>query len=112
MVPFRDNGHLTRQQRKFNARLSSTRVLIENTYSRLKNLFRRLKFLEIYELQYIKYYIITCCVLHNISINDNVELEEDVNEEPEENEAYEEENHDPINHEASQRRLDIMQNLR
>ncbi|XP_053968027.1 putative nuclease HARBI1 [Anastrepha ludens] len=32
MVPYRDNGHLTREEKKFNTRLSSTRVFIEQAF--------------------------------------------------------------------------------
>lgn len=73
MVPFKDNGHLTGQQRCFNKKLSSTRVLIENAFARLKGLFRRLKYLNIYTLKYSKYLITATCALHNIAIDDKIE---------------------------------------
>lgn len=79
MVPFRDNGHLSRSQKLFNQRLSSTRNVIENTYDRLKLLFKRLKFLNIIELNYSKYYIISTCILHNLSLEDVVDWEYEIN---------------------------------
>ncbi|KAK5648415.1 hypothetical protein RI129_003307 [Pyrocoelia pectoralis] len=79
MVPFRDNGHLTESQKKFNQKLSSTRVVIENTFGRLKGLFRRLKYLNIVNLNYAKYIISAACILHNICVkegNDEIFEEE------------------------------------
>lgn len=76
MVPFRDNGHLTPNQRKFNKRLSSSRVVIEQAFGRLKGLFRRLKYLNAVRLQYTKYIILTCCILHNVSLRDGIVCEE------------------------------------
>ena len=43
IVPFKDNGTLTARQRRFNARLSSTCVVIEQAFGRLKSQFHRLK---------------------------------------------------------------------
>jgi len=37
MVPFKDNGHLTRRQKNYNFRLSSTRMAIERAFGLLKN---------------------------------------------------------------------------
>lgn len=44
LVPFRDNGHLTNVEKKFNTMHSSTRVEIEMAIGLLKAKFRRLKF--------------------------------------------------------------------
>lgn len=75
MVPFKDNGHLTHAQNRFNIKLCSTRVVIEQAFGHLKCLFRRLKYLHVLELEYTKYIILTCCILHNISIKDGVNTE-------------------------------------
>lgn len=64
MVPFKNNGHLTHAQNQFNIRLCSTRVIIEQAFGHLKCLFRRLKYLNVIELEYTKYIILTCCILH------------------------------------------------
>ena len=40
LVPFRDNGHLTQQQRNFNYLLSATRVCIERAFGLMKVRFR------------------------------------------------------------------------
>lgn len=76
MVPYKDNGHLTRRQKKFNGILSSTRVVIEQAFGRLKGIWRRLKFLNIQNLSYFKYIIIASCMLHNICIVENIEMED------------------------------------
>ena len=43
LVPYRDNGHLTHTQQKFNHIHSATRSIIERAFGRLKGMFRRLK---------------------------------------------------------------------
>lgn len=71
MVSFRDNGHLTPRQKLFNTRLSNTRVTIEQSFGRLKGIFRRLKYLNILNLTYAKYIIFSACVFHNVIIQNN-----------------------------------------
>lgn len=73
MVPFKDNGHLSLRQKRFNQILSSTRVVIEQAFGRLKGLWRRLKFLDIKNLKYFKYIVITSCILHNVCIREGIE---------------------------------------
>jgi hypothetical protein len=46
LKPFRNNGHLTRIQRRFNYRLSSTRAAIERAFGLLKGRFRLLQLLD------------------------------------------------------------------
>lgn len=105
MVPYKDNGHLTRAQRNFNQKLSSCRVVIENAFGTLKQRFRQLYHLKLRNMIRIVQVIHACCVLHNIAnendlrlfddpiaddyaddearhfpINDNIEMIEDNNE--------------------------------
>lgn len=68
MVPFKDNGHLTQRQKKFNKCLSSKRVVIEQAFGRLRGIFRRLKFLHLYRKENFKYVVLTACILHNFII--------------------------------------------
>lgn len=75
ITPYKENGHLTHQQRHFNYMLSSTRSTIERAFGLLKKRFRRLKYLDVRSLQWIPKYIIASCVLHNICI-----LQEDIME--------------------------------
>lgn len=73
MVPFKDNGHLSRQQKKFNKTLSSSRIVIEHAFGRLKGVWRRLKYLNNTNPSNLKYIIIGACILHNIGIKRNIE---------------------------------------
>ncbi|XP_018407443.1 PREDICTED: putative nuclease HARBI1 [Cyphomyrmex costatus] len=77
MVPFRDNGHLTARQKNYNYCLSSTRMAIERAFGLLKVRFRiLLDCLPLTDITKIPQFIIACCVMHNICIlkNDNVEV--------------------------------------
>ena len=66
MKAFPDNGHLSRQQRHFNYRLSSARVIIEHAYGRLKGRWRcLLKRLDV-NVSDVPELVAACCVLHNI----------------------------------------------
>ncbi|XP_071577182.1 putative nuclease HARBI1 [Temnothorax nylanderi] len=67
MVPYRDNGHLTRAQRTFNRKLSSCRVIIENAFGCLKQRFRQLYHLKLRDIGRIVSVIHACCVLHNMA---------------------------------------------
>ncbi|KAM7284263.1 putative nuclease HARBI1 [Ixodes scapularis] len=69
VTPFRDYGTLTNQQKSFNTKLSSTRVLIENAFGLLKQLFRQLINLEFPTVRRMSTFIIVCCVLHNLCID-------------------------------------------
>lgn len=73
IVGFKDNGHLTDQQKLFNRTLSKLRVKIENAFALLKGRFRRLKFVETIRLDLIVLIIISACILHNVCIlNDDM----------------------------------------
>jgi len=71
MVPYKDNGHLTRAQRNFNSKLSSCRVVIENAFGCLKQRFRQLYH---FKLRNIVQIIHACCVLHNLASIRDLEL--------------------------------------
>ncbi|XP_043466333.1 putative nuclease HARBI1 [Leptopilina heterotoma] len=77
MVPFKDNGHLTEDQINFNKCLSRTRMVIERAFGLLKGRFRRLLYLYLQNVAYGSLIIIACCVLHNICLD----LDDDVNDE-------------------------------
>lgn len=85
LVAFKNNGHLTRREIRFNRSLSAARSCIERAFALLKGRFRRLKYLDMSDVQKIPYVIIACCVLHNICINlkDDISIESD-NREPDE----------------------------
>nr|CAI5845138.1 unnamed protein product [Callosobruchus analis] len=73
MTPYRDCGQLTDQQKKFSRIFSATRVQIESTFGLLRGRWRQLLHLEFHEVDKITNFIMACCVLHNICI-DNVDL--------------------------------------
>ncbi|XP_025263413.1 protein ANTAGONIST OF LIKE HETEROCHROMATIN PROTEIN 1-like, partial [Camponotus floridanus] len=77
MVPFYDNGHLTRRQKEFNRNLSSARTIIERAIGLLKGRWRYLlDKLPMTRTDLIPYYVVSCCVLHNICLlkNDAIEI--------------------------------------
>ncbi|XP_044019740.1 putative nuclease HARBI1 [Aphidius gifuensis] len=64
--PFRDNGHLTDEEREFNYKHSSTRVRIEHTFGLLKCRFRRLNKFNNLLLDIVIRCTMASCILHNI----------------------------------------------
>ncbi|MGH0148826.1 UNVERIFIED_CONTAM: hypothetical protein FKN15_013494, partial [Acipenser sinensis] len=82
LTPFRDNGHLTQQQKRFNKKLSSARMVIERALGLLKNRFRILKGLHMHDIQNISTAVTACCVLHNICLEtlEDLEFEEAVDD--------------------------------
>lgn len=86
LVPFKDNGHLTRIQKKYNEKLSQNRVVIEHAFALLKGRFRKLKLLDCTRMDIIPLVIIAACVLHNICLASNdipndIELHNELEEE-------------------------------
>ncbi|XP_070528297.1 uncharacterized protein, partial [Cardiocondyla obscurior] len=76
LVPYRDNGHLTLRQKNYNYCHSSTRVIIEKTFGLLKGRFRSLlHVLSMTRTDLIARYILACCVLHNVCVLKNDELD-------------------------------------
>lgn len=76
ITPIKDNGHLNEEQRNFNYRHSSTRMVVENTFGHLKGRFRRLKNFENHSIPFIVNCITAACVLHNICITASDEFDE------------------------------------
>ncbi|XP_066456993.1 putative nuclease HARBI1 [Eleutherodactylus coqui] len=75
--PFRDNGHLSARQQKFNSKLSSCRVKIKKAFALLKGRFSRLKMLDMGVVSLMSSAIMACCILHNICLLYNDEPEEE-----------------------------------
>ena len=67
LVPFKNNGRLNIQQKRFNKELSRARIVIENAFGWLKNRFRRLKFVHAHT-EKVPLIVTACCVLHNFSL--------------------------------------------
>lgn len=76
IVPFCNNDHLSRKQRRFNQILSNCHMVIEQAFDMLKGQFRRLKCIESTKISVINSEILACCVLHNISIRGGIKYAE------------------------------------
>jgi len=76
MTPYRDTGHLTRSQIRYNQCLSSKRQVIERAFGLLKGRFRRLKHICMKKFEEICNLIVASCVLHNICILNGEDFEE------------------------------------
>lgn len=75
LVPYRDNGHLTRRQKNYNFCHSSTRIAIERAFGLLKGRFRSLlTVLDMERVDLIPDFILACCALHNICLLNKDEL--------------------------------------
>ncbi|XP_062588991.1 uncharacterized protein LOC134250654 [Saccostrea cucullata] len=75
ITPFKDNGRLNAQQRRFNRVLSSARQVVERSIGHLKKRFRRLTEVTIHHPEEIVKTIVSGCILHNLCIihEDSVE---------------------------------------
>ncbi|XP_011700942.1 PREDICTED: putative nuclease HARBI1 [Wasmannia auropunctata] len=74
LVPYKDNGHLTRNQKIFNQKLSSCRVIIENAFGCLKQRFRQLYHFKLRDIPRMVRVIHACCVLHNMANVQDLQL--------------------------------------
>lgn len=77
LVPYRDNGHLTPLEKRYNKVHSSTRVDVERAIGLLKCKWRRMKHLDMISVPDIPTFIVAACVLHNfVLLHDKFEEEE------------------------------------
>lgn len=67
MTPFRDNGHLTARQQRFNSKVSSVRSVVEHSRL-LKGRWRKLMYLEHMDMELLVNLIMCACVLHNFCL--------------------------------------------
>ncbi|XP_060083120.1 putative nuclease HARBI1 [Ylistrum balloti] len=112
LTPYRDNGHLTPEQRNYNFKHSANRVIIERAFSLLKGRFRRLQNLETCLVLTACEIIMACCVLHNICLLEHDSIEEFLD-------RNDDENHDGqplpalayVNNQALLKRNNIARNL-
>jgi len=68
VVPFRDDGHMSPEQKQFNIAHSASRVIIEQAFARLKGKWRRLKNLDMDNRHLMTKVITSACMLHNFII--------------------------------------------
>ncbi|KAB0804990.1 hypothetical protein PPYR_01960 [Photinus pyralis] len=61
-------GHLNEDQIRYNVKLSTIRTVIERAFGQLKGKFRRLKYLDIEETDFVTEVITSACVLHNFTL--------------------------------------------
>lgn len=75
ITPFKDNGRLNTQQRKYNKVLSPERQVMERSIGHLKKRFRRLIEVTIHHTKNCFKTIVSGCILHNLCIihEDSVE---------------------------------------
>lgn len=76
MTPYKDYGNLSRDQRNYNYVHSSTRMTIEHAFGAFKGRYRRLKFLDILDIEKAVKYSLTCCVFHELCLSTNDEMNE------------------------------------
>lgn len=82
LMPFRDNGHLTPVQKQYNNVHASICCSVERAFGLLEARFTRLQ--NIYQNDILRIFrtIITGCVLHNICIMNNDEIQDILKEDP------------------------------
>lgn len=76
LTPFKDRCNLTRRQNNYNIKLAKNRYVIEHTFGILKQKFRQLYHVKLRNMQLIVHFIRAACVLHNICLDDNIDLEQ------------------------------------
>lgn len=74
LVPYRDNGHLSTEEKRFNYYLSSTRVLIEQSFGVLRQKFRILNQIDVSTIKDASKIVMACTILHNFIIKHDGDL--------------------------------------
>ena len=75
LVPYRDNGKLNAIQKNHNFVHAATRCTVERPFALLKGRFRRLKYLDIKHMEDIVNVIMTCCIFHNICLQNDRDVD-------------------------------------
>ncbi|CAG5037358.1 unnamed protein product [Parnassius apollo] len=68
LTPFRDNGHLSDQETRYNVVHASCRSIIERAFGLLKVKFRRLYHLDVQSVTMANVMIAASCTLHNFNL--------------------------------------------
>lgn len=68
LTPFKNNGHLTAGQLHYNEKHAGTRQVIERAFGLLKGRWRRLKCLEMEDIEEMSHVATAACVLHNFCL--------------------------------------------
>ena len=85
VTPFKDNGHLRDNQRRFNRRVSSMRQVVERTIRHIECRFRRLQSIHLYKVKAVTKVVIAACILHNTCIVSGDDLDDFIQEDPDHN---------------------------
>jgi hypothetical protein len=88
ITPFKNLGNLTPQQIRFNKKLSSARQVVERAFGHLKGRFRRLQDIPLHNCGEICQMILAACILHNLCIITDDEVEEYITGEQEMNDLH------------------------
>jgi len=78
LTPFKDNGHLSPTEKKFNYVQSSTRCCVERCTGLLKAKFGKLKFFDARDDTFMCTAIVACAVVHNFLIRKETVDESDI----------------------------------
>ncbi|XP_064486274.1 uncharacterized protein LOC135398766 [Ornithodoros turicata] len=113
MSPFRDNGHLSPLQVRYNLRHSKARAVIGRAFGHLKAKFRRLQYLDMSRMDLILKVVGSACFLHNFVINntDGDECDEEEAVQDEEESGSQEEEASSADVAASAKRMRIANDL-
>lgn len=76
MTPYKRDCQLTAVEKIHNKCLSSDRVVIEHTFGILKGRWKRLAFIDTYNISKAIEIVVATCILHNFCIFNNDQWEE------------------------------------
>ena len=76
LTPYKDYGNLNAAQRHYNYIHSSTRMSIEISFGSLKGRFRRLKFIDMLDMERIINVVLISCTLHEFCLDNSDSCEE------------------------------------
>jgi len=82
MTPYKDNGHLTAEEKKYNALRSSSRSCVKRCTGLLEGKFRRLKSLDAKDDLFMCKLIVSTVVVHNVMLSREGIETEDISVEP------------------------------
>ena len=71
MTPFKDNGAVSTEQSYYNTCQATSRNVIERGFGMMKSRFPRLRYLDMYDLDRMTRFIISCCRMHNFCLSED-----------------------------------------
>lgn len=78
LTPYRDRGNLSPTQINYNLKHARNRYVIEHCFGLLKQKFRQLYHIKLRNIRQIVHFIRAACVIHNIALEDNVDIHEEI----------------------------------